>query len=997
MQTTKTPGTKDEQDAAHDPSQKYYDREFNEIAKANPDVGQDLQDRESQAGSNSAQNTETPAQSDNPSDNINSTKENEQAGGNWTNNFSGSKPQKLVSYKDRIQMAYKKGPLVALITAIFGGSLFLGGAGLMTMPITIAEQFTNDTNDPKATQERKAIGFFGHKAGDTQKKLSICGATINIRCKFNTITPEMVERFEKSGFTLDGKTESNGRIAFSSITSPDGEKVTNAAELNTKIKTSLEFAKHWNKVYNLRNSFFVRGFFFASAIGKYNLSKGKKIEGDSKDQAKESYESSVKGEKGTISTSTTPDKPGDNATDEQKRNAEGNNASGDELSKTVNEGIASGNKVSPSAIKWRPKGLESIGSLGCLVYSMSSMIATSAKLIKMARYATFAMIFLTLASTIKAGVATGAEVEQGMDTISPSTYPTQVEDPETGEMIPNPYIGLNALDSEAYKAVAYGDIVNLVGIATNLFVAGGAIGVLQDVVDWMNNTFGKPNIKTTCRIINSPIVAVISFLAAPVFSAAIYALAEIFQVDKIIAGLINEAIEMVAGADLTTDIKGVPAGNIIFIGAAAILGAGAGAKFGMKPGKFPAIKANVAENKAIIEREIALEKHEAAKTPFDPTNRYSFLGSLAYQIAQFMPTKGASSLTLNASRILAIFPSSLSMLTKNANAAYSMPVSDYSEHRFNQCDDVAYKELGATPDLFCSLRFVPFEEREPNAVLDYMENNKQIDMTSGNPLANTHLEKFTKYCAERTDPWGSTSVGIDEEGSEDSDWFTGKKCMEDSEENIMSSNYVGYHHTQQIVDLEQPSGGSNAPSTSTPISGDARALALQVADNPNIEFVNPATEVQLRIFASGGTVYNACNASMTVSKYLLGALLANASKYKILVNNIGFREDRFVGCEAGNYQHPKGTAVDINRIEVIGGESTGLIDLPPDAAIANQYATDFLAALPLNRGGVGQSDHGMNPKFPDGSIGLNGSHLFPDAGNHLHIDARNRENLMDAE
>lgn len=929
-------------------------------------------------------------------------KEAEQSSG-WKTDVSGSKQEKG-SFKSRIKG--KKSALVAIITTLVTGAI-LGTAGIQLAPQVIPQYFTNDLNDPNASQRRHAIGFWGSKPGDVQKKLSFCNSVVSIRCKFGTIPVQVADQIEtksgkETGFKLIDRTEVKGRIAFSGIEFPDGTIVKDAAELNTKINSSLESGSAWNRfVYHLNNSFFNRGRFMANVLGDHDLTKKKKIEGETNEEARKSYEESVKGEKGTLSTSVQTSNPGDNATEEEKRRAAENNSSGSATSDFINGKIGLGQSIVGKIDAGLGKGPAALASTVCLVYNTANVISTGAKIIKLARYARFALIFLTLAGSIIAGAASPAEVETAMNVLIPSSYPTKVMNPDTGEEMDNPYIGLNAFDSEAFKVVAYGDQINLVGIARNLFVAGGALGVIQTVVDWVNQNIGKDEIKTACKFLNSTAVTVISFLAAPLFSlasmAAMSVLASIVPIDEMIKAVINKAIELVAGADLTTNIIGVEAGNVIFIGTAAIMGFAA-AKYGMRPGKFADIKKNMADNYKVLERETAIAKYDASKTPFDVTNRYSFLGSLSFQVAQFMPSL-SSNITKSASKVLSALPSSISMLTKNAEAAYSMPVANYSESRFSQCKDEAYAELGATPDQFCTLRYVPFDYVDPYTTLDYMEAKKQIDMTTGDALPNTHLEKFTKFCANREDPMGSSSVALEDEESGDGDWYTGKECMKDNEENKMASNYIGYHATQQIVDLEQaPSGG--APATA-PVSGNARDLALAVVANPNI-ILKPTTEEQLQRFGSGGDVYNECDAKMTVSQFLLGALLTNAPKYKITVDNIGFREDRNTrgpdwDCNHPQRQHPLGTGIDLSDIQIVGGAGTGgSIQLPgADAAILSQYATDFLFALPRNRGGVGQKNLGVTPTFPEGSVKVDGSAWFDDGGGHLHIDARNRENLLD--
>jgi hypothetical protein len=927
-------------------------------------------------------------------------KEAEESSG-WKTDVSSNSKQEKGSFKSRVKG--KKSALVAIITTLVTGAV-LGTAGIQLAPQVIPQYFTNDLNDPNASQRRHAIGFWGSKPGDVQKKLSICGKTVSIRCKFNTLPVDVASQIEtkngkETGFKLIDRTEKDGRVAFSGIQFPDGQVSHNAAELNSKINSSLESGSSWNRfVYHLNNSFFNRGRFMANTLGDHDLTKKKKIEGETNDEARKSYEESTKGEKGTLSTKAEPGKPGDDATEEEKRNAAENNSNGSATSDFINGKIGLGKSIVGKLDAGFGKGPAALASTVCLMYNTANVISTGAKIIKLARYARFALIFLTLASAIAAGVATPAEVQTGMEVLIPSSYPTKVEDYDTGDQIDNPYIGLNAFDSEAFKVVAYGDQINLTGIATRLFVAGGTLGVIQTVVDWLNQHIGKKEIKTTCKILNSTAVTVISFLAAPLFSfasmAAMSILTSIVPVDEMIKAVINKAIELVAGADLTTNIIGAEAGNVIFIGTAAIMGFAA-AKYGMRPGKFADIKKNMADNYKVLERETAIAKYDASKTPFDITNRYSFLGSLSFQVAQFMPSL-SNNITKSASKVLSALPSSVSMLTKNAEAAYSMPVSNYSESRFSQCKDTAYADLGVAPDQFCTLRYVPFDYVDPYTTLDYMEAKKQIDMTTGNPLPNTHLEKFTKYCANREDPMGSSSVALEDEESGDGDWYTGKECMNDNEENKMASNYIGYHATQQIVDLEQaPSGGTPA---TAPVSGNARDMALAVAVNPNI-ILKPTTKEQLQRFGSGGDVYNECGAKMTVSQFLLGALLTNAPKYKITVDNIGFREDRSGtdDCKYPERQHPLGTAIDLSDIQIVGGAGTGgSIQIPgADAAILSQYATDFLFALPRNRGGVGQKNQGVTPTFPEGSVKVDGSAWFDDGPGHLHIDARNRENLRD--
>ena len=918
------------------------------------------------------------------SDNIDNTRESEQAGGGFTNKFTGNEKQpRSATLKNLMK---KKGPIGVIAALLLGGGAGLGFFGLTLMPVTIMEQFTNDLNDLNASQQRKTINLFGNRiGGDAKKKEEACNNANSVRCKSFSFTEKFIEYAEEKGFQFGEKKATNGHVTVANMTFPDGTTVKNKTEFENLMRNSATANKAFNAVHSIRSGIFVVGDFFNKTLNKMGLTKRKKIEGKNSDDAKKSFEEATKSDKDKVSLNSR----GTGNTDEDKKNA----ADGDDLSKLVNEKIAAGEKLQTLPVGRLGSGIAGVGRLACTAYNMAGMISALAKIRKALRFAGFALIFLTLASTIKANEATEAEVTQGMSTLAPAVYPEKVENPDKpGEMMDNPSIGMNALDADAYKVVAYGDQINLTGLALRFFIASGALGVLEKVLKWMDDTFTKQGIKTTCQILNNPLTGIISFLAAPAFSGLILALTELLPIDKIAAEIVNMAVDAIAGIDLTNDVIGKDAGEVLFIGAGMILGK-ASQGFGMPPGKLDKIRENVKANHQILEREIAMEKEEAAKTPFDIKNRYSFLGSLASQVATFTPAALApgAGFTNSIGKVLSAFPTSLGMISKNAKAAFSMPVADYSNVRFDQCKDDAYQSIEMSPDMFCVVRYAPFEHVDMDAAITYMEENGMIT-PEGEPVAGKYLDLFKKHCVDREDPWGSTTVAVEEQ-TDPVDWYSGKMCMDNTVENQMASEYTGYRIIQQTVDRET----TGQATTTTPISGDARALALQAANHPNIIW-REVTKAQLIKFSKGEPVFNGCSAPMTVSKHLLGALLSNASKYRITVNNIGFKEDRNF-CELGTYQHPKGTAVDISGIDALDGSGStrGAVDLPSDAAIVTRYATDFLAALPRNRGGVGQSDFGVNPVFPPGSVALNGSHSFPDAGDHLHIDARNRENLLDTE
>ncbi len=732
--------------------------------------------------------------------NIDDTRDQEQ-NGRWKDNVSSTQPKKQ-AVKGRIR---KKGPLGFILLLLLGGGTF-GFTGLAALlPIDIMEEFTNDTNDANSSQQIKTINLFGTKLGGLQKKFSACNSVVSIRCKFNTIDEETVKKFESKGFTFEGKTTQGSRVGVTAIKFPgedgtpgSGPRASNVSELGSILKTDVEAASHFNAAYSLKNSFFL-GKFFDGVLSGLHLTKAKKISGDTADEANKSFDEAVKGQSEDLSTNAVADDSGD-------KTKAAANATGNDTASAINSAIKAGKTVTHLSLHGSNVVLGP--QLICLGYNMGNIISTSAKVLKAARYMSFAMAILTLAASIKANQATGAEVQKGVDILAPSSFPDKIQDPETGQMIDNPNKGKNALDSEAYKVVAYGDSINLSSIAKRLFIGGAFLGALGTAMSWIKTHIGKETMRDVCKITNNTLTTVISFLAAPIFSVALSGLFAILPVEDWAGYLVNAAVQAAAGADITSSVAGVDAGNVLFIGTASIMGSAA-MHFGLKPGKLDAIRKNMADNAAVEQQQVAIEQYDARNTPFAFTNRYSFLGSMMHQ---FATTPAATSVPFLStfSKVFSALPTSLNSIVKNANAAYSMPVSNYSDTRFSQCtNDSDYNDAGIQPDMGCVVRTVPGgPSADPNKVLDYMETYQQIDV-AGNPKPGSDYERYLKYCVNRTDPWGSTTVNA-EDMTDSADWYTGKNCLPDTPQLEMFSDYTGYHPANDTID-ESP--GTNSPAT----------------------------------------------------------------------------------------------------------------------------------------------------------------------------------------
>jgi hypothetical protein len=226
-------------------------------------------------------------------------------------------------------------------------------------------------------------------------------------------------------------------------------------------------------------------------------------------------------------------------------------------------------------------------------------------------------------------------------------------------------------------------------------------------------------------------------------------------------------------------------------------------------------------------------------------------------------------------------------------------------------------------------------------------------------------------------------------------WDTAQKRCRPAVYKIYRAYYATYVVNEDMDD-PQAEGAELDPG-----SADSRALAKRVAENPNIKFAMPGTQPALKEYASSGNATNFCGQPMKLKSELLQVILDNAEKYKITLNNFGFKEDRYTSCDQG--QHPKGGAIDLNAIEQLDGDKKNCpsINYQGDCGkVVNAYARDWMINLAKRGhktlGGAGQA--GCSAEFnltsnPPSEIEVvaAGNLHFADGCDHLHIDVGDRK------
>ena len=141
-----------------------------------------------------------------------------------------------------------------------------------------------------------------------------------------------------------------------------------------------------------------------------------------------------------------------------------------------------------------------------------------------------------------------------------------------------------------------------------------------------------------------------------------------------------------------------------------------------------------------------------------------------------------------------------------------MPATAFNANRFNQnpnpglqgiCDaDVTGLCRSIMPDNVLSA--------DGSTNRDYMVDNNNIsdtDLTGAS--TSDDYTKFLQYCGpQRVDPWGETSHSISDGGYDDTNWYTGEKCTEDSTELQNFRTFTMDNTIEQMMDSP-----SQAPTT----------------------------------------------------------------------------------------------------------------------------------------------------------------------------------------
>jgi len=636
------------------------------------------------------------------------------------------------------------GGVIGLIVCLFTIFQLIGGAtGLLVHMKEVLFNWLHDADASTLIRSRKILAKKIRFEFSSEDKC-------NVRCKFGSVSSSTKRLFESRGtklgfeFTFEEKSGAFGkRYVVKEIKFPDsadgtkGARVTNGKDFKLALKNTRNFANFRN-IFNSKTATFLSSRFGNMLYKKFKLDKLAKVVGNTKEKAIASMRKSMGLEGETW-------RKGPSRSEELRKRFP-----------RAYEAI--------DTVKAKGEKAKTLIGSACGVYDVSRVVTYAQKTMKIATYAGFAFLFLNMADRIKKGENPSPESVEVLANLLIDTD----SDKKTESGARNANFGKSATDSTGYQIAAYKSSPGYLNEKDSVLGLGPSGGFLE----FLSSSLGKvvaaigflgiswKILRVTCGFAYSP---TFSFIAecAPDFNigCAVRIVGGLIVSTVAFSYAINKGLQLLESKYvpiIDERTLGSDAGNIIYMGTASIMGSNS-ASLGMKAGDKASIKQYALDTAETRNEIVAADVLDASKTPFDPYNQYSFLGSILNNVGFYrfansnLLGKFTTFGTIFRSSIYGLFPRSFA----DQNEA------DLRSEMFSKCQDKSLEAIGVSGDVFCNQGYVMSSEElnyEIDDVVGYMINNKHID-EDGKPMSQDY-NNYIDYCVNRADPLGETGSSI---------------------------------------------------------------------------------------------------------------------------------------------------------------------------------------------------------------------------------------------
>ena len=751
--------------------------------------------------------------------------------GGWQNNVRGGGTHKSRNaansagggWKNRAKSFFKNKGAMAATGGLLGGGgafIFVISTGIASLaPVHIQEIITEKLNSASTSMNNRSVKVM---------KIKVKGVNCQpagLICRMSKVTDRNIKNLEKAGFEV--KT-SDKESLFGRKTITELRYNKNGQSIDIKNNSS-DIKNILTKNPDVRQAF-RRGFSgrFASFLDKswqklkswFNFRKAKK---DNKDKTEEEIDEDIKktanehSKDGETDSKKLPDDKED-VDDKGKNKAQ----KGDEGTKKVKEKLKTyKDKLKKGARNVSEKaamGLEilegassSLNSLNavdkvCGVYALVSMGWSVAKVAKVEVLAQFGLSFLSMASKIKAGEATQQEVTaQGNNLMGIANKKDSKENKNPDSKNSNTSRLKNAFaffadstsnndriksatESQGWRAVAYDDRISKLDDSAKDYqvgITGWFASLMNTLTTGMVGWFIRQSCKVAGKVTAAEGIAQVAltilkcmgtgFLGCigDVVKAAIWTVALGLALSAAAEILKNQAMgtiskyvsEGLTGTILNDSTTGENFGNAIMSGSAAMM-----AKNSMAGSGGVLTKSQAIAFRQETDRQIAENAEDIRKThsPFDPTTRHTFLGSIVSNMMPYVGTLGSIKGLLPS--IIGGAQRSFASITPGASAANNANFAANME----TCEDKSITDTGAATDIFCNVYTgidMGIAETDTEEVVNKLKEWGDIvekdDTSENDNLLNTftmseRMKKYDKYCFNRKSPIGTSEDDDDE-------------------------------------------------------------------------------------------------------------------------------------------------------------------------------------------------------------------------------------------
>ncbi len=731
-----------------------------------------------------------------------------------------------------------KGPAGALIGILGGGTLIVSAvAGILIslLPIHVGETFkqgfANMRNPMMTVGVQKTVGS---KLTDSYSS-GVCKSSLSVKCKFKTASDKTIQKLTDNGVKVntDGKSAFNGRNIVTSF-EIDGKTISTPQEMGKILNTDASVRSKMDLSFKTRLMTFADAK-FNSLLGKLGINKN-----PFKDLADTADGNVDKFREGIINKT---------------------NEGFDNFKKTKLGGAVSDFADSP-IVKKAKKAMNGVNTpieLYCGANAFAGAISTGIKTVRGVALANFAMGFLSLADKMKAGEASAEEVqflgESLSDTSSLVSYSSDSTDDsyqyvtegegedekvvsETNATVQANTIqntAKSATDSQLFSWYAYNDSSSTLDSSAAEFIIGaGASAFIAKFLSSTSRMIGGdvPAIRKTCRIVNSTGYDIAdgawSFITGISGVGLVLNIAMSASIGVIASALIKSGMDSLEKKVIPDDISGQDYGNALSAGAGQLMSRNAQSG----GGSFLTVDGAIAYHQE-TQRVLAMQAEEDRLnlSPFDPTSKNTFLGSLVFAS---MPLASSGGILSTLGAIGNITSRSFSSILPGASAV------DDAKFRagLNTCVDDFYEEHGiaAGPDCVPMTGVdVDTLNADPDEIFDHLISTGQINENlSDNSskledaiIPRENLAYYKEYCTEREAPIGSESNdgGILGLSAPKEGWNMGTYCLYNpngSEEQKNANYYSAFMNlvaAEESLDAE-PDETSQSTDSSQSLSGD---------------------------------------------------------------------------------------------------------------------------------------------------------------------------------